>query len=151
MNKLEPFKSLKAHANGLNIVGRQHPTLLGPTMLWLDASVCMEPQQYWHLLALVAYSLKPVKLLGPCKRTQYFIDGQQHPTMLGVVGTCCVCTFARALTVLSSECTPCEITEFYIDSYLKEGKTTWRRCSYAVFSRIVTSKYRPGKKIIRTH
>ena len=26
------------------------------------ASVCMEPQQCWHLLALVAYSLKPVKL-----------------------------------------------------------------------------------------
>ena len=40
-------------------------------MLWLVASVCMEPQQCWHLLALVAYSLKPVKLLGPCKRTQY--------------------------------------------------------------------------------
>ena len=34
------------------------------------ASVCMEPQQRWHLLALVAYSLKSVKLLGPCKRTQ---------------------------------------------------------------------------------
>ena len=34
------------------------------------ASACMEPQ-CWHLLALVAYSLKPVKLLGPCKRTQY--------------------------------------------------------------------------------
>ena len=35
------------------------------------ASVCMEPQQCWQLLALVAYSLKPVKLLGPCKRTQH--------------------------------------------------------------------------------
>ena len=35
------------------------------------ASVCIEPQQCWHLLALVAYSLKPVKLLGPCKRTQH--------------------------------------------------------------------------------
>ena len=33
-------------------------------------SVWMEPQQCWHLLALVAYSLKPVKLLGPCKRMQ---------------------------------------------------------------------------------
>ena len=62
---------LKAHANGPNIVGQQHPTLLGPTMLWLVASVCMEPQQCWLLLALVAYSLKPVKLLGPCKRTQH--------------------------------------------------------------------------------
>ena len=28
-------------------------------------------KQCWHLLALVAYSLKPVKLLGPCKRTQH--------------------------------------------------------------------------------
>ena len=35
------------------------------------ASDCMEPQQCWHLLALVAYSLKPVKLLGPCKQTQH--------------------------------------------------------------------------------
>ena len=34
------------------------------------ASVCMEPQQCWHLLAFVAYSLKPVKLLGSYKRTQ---------------------------------------------------------------------------------
>ena len=25
--------SVKAHANGPNIVGQQHPTLLGPTML----------------------------------------------------------------------------------------------------------------------
>ena len=28
------------------------------------ASVCMEPQQCWHLLAHVAYSLKPVRLLA---------------------------------------------------------------------------------------
>ena len=35
------------------------------------ASICMEPQQCWHLLALIAYSLKPVKLLGPYKRTQH--------------------------------------------------------------------------------
>ena len=42
-------------------------------------SVCTEPQ-CWHLIALVAHSLKPVKLLGPCKRTQ--IVGQQHATML---------------------------------------------------------------------
>ena len=61
----------EAHANGHNIVGQQHPTLLGPTMLWLVASVCMEPQQCWYLLALVAYSLKPVKLLA-----------QQVPTFL---------------------------------------------------------------------
>ena len=59
------------------------PTLLGPTMLWLVASVCMEPQQCWHLLALVAYSLKPVKLLGPCKRTQHC-----WPTTPNNVGSC---------------------------------------------------------------
>ena len=41
------------------------------------------------MLALVAYSLKPVKLLGPCKRT-HIVDQEQHPTMLGVVGTCCI-------------------------------------------------------------
>ena len=35
------------------------------------ASVCMEPQQCWHLLALFAYSLKPVKLLGPYKQMQH--------------------------------------------------------------------------------
>ena len=27
---------------------------------------CMEPQQCLHLLALVAYSLKKIKLLSPC-------------------------------------------------------------------------------------
>ena len=70
------------HANGRNIVAlrfaghrtiemlglvgpmQTDPTLLGPTMLWLVAFVCMEPQQCWHLLALVAYSLKQVKLLA---------------------------------------------------------------------------------------
>ena len=38
---------LKAHANGTNIVGQQHPTLLGCDLL---RPVCMEPQQCWHLL-----------------------------------------------------------------------------------------------------
>ena len=52
------------------------------------ASVCMEPQQCWHLLALVAYSLKQVKLLGPCKRTQHCWPKTSNNT-LNVV-TCCV-------------------------------------------------------------
>ena len=43
----------------------------------------MEPQQCWHLLVLVAYSLKPVKLLGPCKRTQHC-----WPTTPNIVGSC---------------------------------------------------------------
>ena len=37
----------------------------------------------WHLLALVAYSLKPVKLLGSCKRTQHC-----WPTSPNNVGSC---------------------------------------------------------------
>ena len=51
----------------------------------LVASACMEPQQCWHLLALVVYSLKPVKLLSPCKRTQQCwpkTPQEQHTTML---------------------------------------------------------------------
>ena len=54
------------------------------------ASVSMEPQQCWHLSALVAYSLKPVKLLGPCKRTQHWLlatNPQQHATMLWLVAS----------------------------------------------------------------
>ena len=74
---------VKAHANGRNSVGQHQQTLLGPTMLLLIASVCMEPQQCWHLLTLVAYSLKPVKLLGPCKRTQHC-----WPTTPNNVGSC---------------------------------------------------------------
>ena len=58
---------VKAHANGRNsrnIVGQQHATLLGQTCyVRLHGTITM--------LALVAYSLKPVKLLGPCKRMQY--------------------------------------------------------------------------------
>ena len=77
------WRPIKAHANGPNIVGQQHPTLLGPTMLWFLASVCMEPQQCWHLLAFLSYSLKPVKLLGPCKRTQHW-----WPTTPNNVGSC---------------------------------------------------------------
>ena len=53
-----------AHANGHNIVGQQHATLLGPTCsVRLHGTTTM--------LAIVAYSLKPVKLLGPYKRTQH--------------------------------------------------------------------------------
>ena len=40
-------------------------TLLGPTC-------CVRLHGTPTMLALVAYSLKPVKLLGPCKRTQHF-------------------------------------------------------------------------------
>ena len=39
----------------------------------------------WHLLALVAYSLKSLKLLGPYKRTQHC-----WPTTCNNVVICCV-------------------------------------------------------------
>ena len=45
----------------------------------------MEPQQCWHLLALVAYRLKPVKVLGPCKRMQHC-----WLTTHNNIATCCV-------------------------------------------------------------
>ena len=32
-------QGLKAHANGCNIVGQQHPTLLNPAVLWLVVSI----------------------------------------------------------------------------------------------------------------
>ena len=60
---------VKAHANGPNIAGQHNPTLLGPTMLWLNC--CVRLHGTTTMLALVAYSLKPVKPLGPCKRTQH--------------------------------------------------------------------------------
>ena len=42
--------------------GQQHATLLGPTC-------CIRLHGTTTMLALVAYSLKPVKLLSPCKQT----------------------------------------------------------------------------------
>ena len=52
------------------------------------SSVCMEPQQCWNLLVLVAYSLKPLKLLGPANGRN--IVGQKPPTTRNNVVTCCV-------------------------------------------------------------
>ena len=50
------------------------------------SSVCMEPQQCWHLLVLVAYSLKPVKLLGPANGRN--IVDQKNPN--NTQQCCCV-------------------------------------------------------------
>ena len=49
------------------------------------------------MLALVAYSLKPVKLLGPCKRTQHC-----WPTTPNNVGSCwhLLCPFAWVFKVV---------------------------------------------------
>ena len=51
---------LKPRANGSNRVGQQLPTLL-------DVTCCV---RFHTLLHVVAQSLKPVKLLAACKRTQ---------------------------------------------------------------------------------
>ena len=62
---------LKAHANGRNTVG---PNIC-----------CVHLHGATTMLALVAYSLKPVKLLGPCKRAQHC-----WPTTRSNVVTCCI-------------------------------------------------------------
>ena len=52
--------ALKAHANGPNIVGPNNVV-----------TCCVRLHGTTTMLALVAYSLKTVKLLGPCKQTQH--------------------------------------------------------------------------------
>ena len=69
---------VKAHANGRSIVGHQHATLLGQTC-------CVRLHGTTTMLALVACSLKPIKLLGPYIRTQHY-----WPTTRNNVVTCCV-------------------------------------------------------------
>ena len=106
------------------------PTLLGPTMLWLVASVCMKPQQRWHLLALVAYSLKPVKLLGPCKRMQHC--GQQHPTMSG----------PTMLWLVASVCMGLKSTCFFRKPLAssKGAKSKWLQKTQRFYHRIKLNK-----------
>ena len=76
--KSEILEAVKAHANGRNIVGQQRSTLLGLTC-------CVRLHGTATVLALVACSLRPVKLLGQCKRTQHC-----WPTTCNKVVTCCV-------------------------------------------------------------
>ena len=59
-----------------NIVGQQLPTLF-------DVTCCLRLQTPLHV---VAQSLKPVKRLTPCKRTQHSL----RPTTANKVGRCCV-------------------------------------------------------------
>ena len=54
------FSFLKPHTNGRNFVGQQLSPLL-------DVTCCV---RLHTLLHVVAQSLKPVKLLGTCKRKQ---------------------------------------------------------------------------------
>ena len=82
------------------------------------ASVCMEPQQCWHLLTLVSCSLKPVKLLGPCKRqtdaTLLAKNPQQHATMLRHFASACMGLNTVGATIL------CCVSAVY------QNKTKWR-------------------------
>ena len=68
---------IKAHdANGRNIVGQQHATLLGLTC-------CVRLHGTTTMLALVAYGLKPVKLLDPYlprKQTQHCLPKTTNNT-----------------------------------------------------------------------
>ena len=81
--RVAPNKSLKPRTNGRNIVGHQLPTLLDVTCcvrLHTPSVACC-----CVLLWVVAQSLKPVKRLATCKRTQQF------PTLrANNVGSCCV-------------------------------------------------------------
>ena len=72
---------VKAYANRRNSVGQQHAILLGSTC-------CVRLHGSTTMLALVAYNLRPVKLLGPCKRTQHFC--QKHAKMLWLVASVCM-------------------------------------------------------------
>ena len=72
MQFLSFFVNPKAHANGRNIVGQEHATLLGPTC-------CVRLHRTTTMLALVAYCLKPVNFLGLNGRN---IVGQQRAAML---------------------------------------------------------------------
>ena len=102
-------KECARSAQGPCIVGQQHPTLLGPTMLWLVASVCMDGTT--TVLALVGTCcVQPVKLLA-----------QQVPTFLlfcdqrSVAQQCCVCLHGTATMwpniglVKTSAHAPCNI------------------------------------------
>ena len=85
---------VKAHANGRNIFGQQHPKLLGP--------ICyVRAHGTTTMLALVAHSLKLVKLLGPYKRTQHC-----WPITCNNVVTCCVRLHRPRGYSLYSESTP---------------------------------------------
>ena len=72
------------------------PNIVGPNNV---VTCCVRVHGTTTMLALFAYSLKPVKLLGPCKRTQHC-----WPTTPNNVGSCwhLLRPFAWALTFLRS-------------------------------------------------
>ena len=78
------INKLKACVNGRNVVGQQRPALLRP-FAHPAACCCV-------LLRVVEQSLKPVKLLATCKRTQ------QLPSLLGQPYWELLRPFAQSLT-----------------------------------------------------
>ena len=102
-----------------------------PQHCWAQhvASVCMEPQQCWHLLTLVAYSLIPVKLLGPCKRMQ-----DCWPTTPNNTQQCCdlLRPFSWFLKAATHEPTFCrEAPDILTPIICREIKTA--TCTYQFF------------------
>ena len=82
---------IKPQANGPNIVGPNNVV-----------TCCVRLHGTTTMLALVAYSLKPVKRLSPCKRTQHC-----WPTTPNNVGNCwhLVHPFAWVLRPMRTEAT----------------------------------------------
>ena len=90
--------NIKLRANGRIIFDQQLPTLFGVTC-WVRLQT---------LLHVVAQSLKPVKFLAPCKRTQHC-----RPTIPNVVGgTACNRVRNRTQHVTSNDVWSCWRTMF---------------------------------------
>ena len=73
----------------------------------------MAPQQCWHFLALVAYSLKPVKPLGPYNRTQHCWS-----TTHNSVVTCCIRLHGPLIVTHSTAVKWCDIISRYFHTNL---------------------------------
>ena len=77
------FASFKTHANRPSIVCQQYATLLDPTC-------CVRLHGTTTMFALVVSSLRPVKLLGPCKWTQHCCPKTPNNTQQCWDFSCCV-------------------------------------------------------------
>ena len=101
------------------------PNIVGPNNV-----VTCSVRLHGTMLALVAYSLKPVKLLGPCKRTQ-----QCWPTPHNNVGSCwhLLRPFAWTLTLYLISCDS-DITSNLITLVIKR-----RQCPQYYISLVVIS------------
>ena len=75
--------SLKAQANGRNIVGQQHPTMFG-----VVGTCCVRLHGPKSLTVFKLYATSANIVVVPGKRTQQ-VTTLLGPTMLGVVGQQC--------------------------------------------------------------